>query len=350
MEKIKIGKKSIGPGEPSYIIAEIGSNFDGDIDRAKYLIDLAKKSGADAVKFQSFTADTIVSRDGFEGLNIGFQKKWKKPVYEVYKDAELPNSWLKELFSHAKRKNIEFLSAPYNIDAADILNEMGINAFKIGSGDITWVQFLEYIASKEKPIIMGTGASYISEIDEAIQMIRNKGNEQIVLLQCVTNYPSSFESANIRAMEAMGNMFNTLVGYSDHTPGSIVPVGAVSRGACVIEKHFTDDKSREGPDHPFAMDNIEFKNMVKDIRNLEKAMGSPNKTLYDEEKKTVFLQRRCLRASRELKKGTFLKEKDLTPLRPLGKDYIEPKNKNILIGKELKKKVKKGDIISWEMV
>lgn len=350
MNKIKIGNRVIGDGEPSFLIAEIGSNFDGDIDRAKDLIDLAKESGADAVKFQSFTTDNIISKEGFKNLKIGFQKKWNTSVYEVYKDAELPKTWLKELLNYAKNKKIEFLSAPYEIEAVDLLHDLGINAFKIGSGDITWLELIEYVSSKGKPIIIGTGASYISEIDEAIRSIRSQGNEQIILLQCVTNYPSSYESANIKAMESMGKIFQLPFGYSDHTPGNIVALGAISRGACVIEKHFTDDKSRKGPDHPFAMDHNEFKNMVENIRILEKAMGNPQKTLYNEEKQTVNLQRRCLRANKKLKQGTILKEEDIVPLRPLAKNYIEPKHKQNLIGKQLKKKIEKGGAFTWEMI
>jgi pseudaminic acid synthase len=314
------------------------------------LIDLAKGSGADAVKFQSFTADNIISKEGFNSVKTGFQKNWKKSVYEVYKDAELPLEWLKELFDYSNRKGLNFLSTPYEKTAVDLLDDMGVLAYKIGSGDITWHEMLKYISGKDKPILLGTGASNLSEIDEAIKIIRSENNNKIVLLQCVTNYPSNFESSNIRAMKAMGTAFDTLVGYSDHAPGYVVPLGAVSLGACVIEKHFTDDKSRKGPDHPFSMDLNEFKEMVTNIRILEKALGSAFKDLYEEEKETFFLQRRCLRAKKDILKGSIITEDMMEVLRPVAQNALEPKFKDLIIGRTLKKNIKKGDPFKWEEI
>lgn len=350
MKRIKIGERWIGDGEPVYIIAEIGSNFDGSLKRAKMLIDLAKDCGADAVKFQCFTADKIVSKEGFEGLRMGFQAKWEKPVYEVYKSAELPLEWIEELFHYASKKRLHFLATPYNKEAVDILDDVGVPAFKIGSGDITWNELLKHIAKKEKPIILSTGASTIAEIDEALRVIKSEGNNDIILLQCVTNYPSHFESANIRAMKAMSEIFDVLVGYSDHTPGIIVPLGAVALGACIIEKHFTDDKTRKGPDHPFAMDVKEFKEMVDSIRALEKALGSPVKDLYEEEKETVILQRRCLRAAKDISKGSKITEDMIDVLRPAAKGALEPKYKEIVMGRKVKVDMKKGDPFTWEKI
>ena len=333
----------------TYIIAEIGSNFDGDLNRAKMLIKLAKESGANAVKFQCFKADKIISKEAFKDLKKGFQKKWKKPVFEVYKNAEFPREWHKELFNYCKDMKIDFLSSPYDFEAVDILDKLGVKAFKIGSGDITWNEMLRYIAKKKKPIILSTGASSLKEIDEAIKTIRAEGNENITLLQCVTNYPSKFESANIRAMETMGKMFNVDIGYSDHTLGNIVPLGAVTLGAKIIEKHFTDDKKREGADHPFAMDYKEFKEMVDSIRTLEKALGSPFKKVYEEEKETQILQQRCLRASKDIEKGTKIKEEMIDVLRPLTENCLKPNKKIEIIGKTLKRDMKKGDAFEKEL-
>jgi len=350
MKRIKIGERWIGDGEPVYTIAEIGSNFDGNMGRAKMLINLAKDCGADAVKFQCFTASKIVSKEGFEGLRMGFQAKWGKSVYDVYKSAELPRDWIEELFHYTNKKGLHFLSSPYDKEAVDILDELDIPAFKIGSGDITWHEMLKYIAKKGKPIILSTGASTIAEIDEALKAIRSEWNNDIILLQCVTNYPSHFESANIRAMKAMGELFDVPVGYSDHVPGIIVPLGAVSLGACVIEKHFTDDKTRTGPDHPFAMDIKEFTEMVEGIRKLEKAFGSPIKDLYEEEKETVTLQRRCLRAAKDIPKCSEITEDMIDVLRPLAKDTLNPKYKEIIIGREAKVSMKKGEPFTWEKI
>lgn len=348
MKKIKIGDRWIGGEEPAYIIAEIGSNFDGDIKRAKALIDLAKKCGADAAKFQCFSAPKIVSKEAFDRMKVGFQSKWDKSVYEVYQSAEFPREWHEELYRYTMGKGLHFLSAPYDFEAVDILDDLGVPAMKIGSGDITWLEIIEYIAKKGKPVILGTGSSTIAEVEEAVKVIRKTGNNDIVLLQCITNYPSSFESANIRAMKAMGETFNVLVGYSDHTPGSIVPLGAVSLGGCVIEKHFTDDKTRPGPDHPFAMDGKDFKEMVDSIRTLEKALGSPVKDLYEEENETVIIQRRCLRASKDILKGERVTEDMIDVLRPSDDNGLIPKYKKVVVGRQLKNDMKKGDAFTWE--
>ena len=348
MRTVRIDDREVGTGKPVYIIAEIGSNFDGDIGRAKKLIDLAKECGADAVKFQCFLADRIVSKERFAGSKTGFQAQWAEPVYEVYKHAELPRDRIQELFGYSKRKGMAFLATPYDKAAVDLLDKIGVSAFKVGSGDITWLEFLEYIARKRKPILLPTGASTVAEVDKAVRTIRAAGNDELVLMQCVTNYPSSFESANIRAMKSMGEVFDTLVGYSDHTPGHIVPLGAVALGACLIEKHFTDDKTRKGPDHPFAMDGRDLTEMVRAIRIMEKALGSPTKTLYDEERETVLLQRRCLCASRDIPKGSAITEDMVDALRPFVAGALEPEHKSKLIGRIARIGYKKGDPFTWD--
>lgn len=350
MKLITIGDRRVGGGAPAYVIAEIGSNFDGSVERAKMLIDLAKDCGADAVKFQCFTSDKIISKEGFDKLRMGFQAKWEKSVYEIYKSAEFPREWHDELFHYANKKGLQFLSSPYDMEAVDILDDLGVPAFKIGSGDITWHDMLRYIAKKEKPIILATGASTIAEIDEALKVMRSEGASDIILLQCVTNYPSHFEHSNIRAMKAMGELFDVIVGYSDHTPGNIVPLGAISLGASVIEKHFTDDKTRKGPDHSFAMDAKEFKEMIDSIRILEKAFGSPVKDLYEEEKENVILQRRCLRAAKDIPKGFKITEDVIEVLRPSTKNALYPKYKDIIVGRKAKVDMKKGDPFSWEKI
>ncbi len=348
MKQIKIGKRWVGEGEPAYLIAEIGSNFDGSMVRAKKLIDLAKECGADCAKFQCFATDKIISKEGFDGLRSGFQTKWKKPVHEVYKAAEFPRAWHKELYAYCRKRGLDFMSAPYDKEAVDELNALNVPAFKIGSGDITWLSMIRYIAKKKKPIILAAGASTLAEIDEAIAAIRETGNRNIILLQCVTNYPSHFEHANIRAMKAMGEMFNLPVGYSDHTPGSVVPLGAVALGACLIEKHFTDDKKRTGPDHPFAMDGKDFKEMAQGVRALEKALGSSVKELYAEEGQTVILQRRCLRAAKDISEGTKIEKNMVVVLRPCPKEALAPKYQDVIVGKRACQAFKKGDPFTWQ--
>lgn len=348
--KIEIDGRLIGDGFPCYLIAEIGSNFDGNLERAKKLIDLAKEAGADAVKFQCFKTDKIISKEGFQGLKIGFQAKWDKPVYEIYQKAEFPRAWNKELLEYSKEKSITFFSAPYDREAVDILDDIGVPAFKIGSGDITWLEMLKYIASKGRPVILGTGASTMEEIEDAVKTIKSTGNDKLILLQCITNYPASFDNAHIKAMPLLREKFGTLVGYSDHSPGYIVPMGSVALGACVIEKHFTDDKTRKGPDHPFAMDFDDFKTMVENIRILEKALGKPIKELYPEENETAVLQRRCIRAKHDIPKGTEIKEDMLEMLRPAPHRTIYPKYSSKIVGRVAKRDIKKGEAIKREMV
>ena len=350
MKRIKIGDRWVGDGEPVYIIAEIASSFDGSKKRAKLLIDLAVNCGADAVKFQCFKTDKIISKEAFEGLKSGFQSKWVKSVYQMYQDAEFKRQWHQELFDYTNSKGVDFLSSPYDKEAVDIVAELGSPALKVGSGDLTWLEILTYMAEKKLPIILGTGASTIAEIEEAVETIRNAGNDEIILLQCVTNYPSHFEHANIKAMQTLQKVFGLPVGYSDHTPGSVVPLGAVALGACIIEKHFTDDRNRKGPDHAFSMNPKDFKEMVDGIRALEKALGSCAKNLYKEEEDTVVLQRRCLRAAKDLAKGTIITEEMVEALRPAPKEAMYPKYKPIIIGRVLKADMKKGSPFTWEMI
>jgi len=346
---IDIAGRKVGKNYPMYSIAEIGSNFDGSLDRAKHLVDLAVDfCKADAVKFQSFKAEKIVSDVGFQGRKDGFQSKWDKPVYEVYKDAEFPREWHEILFEYCNKKGVPFLSAPYDFEAVDLLDDLGVAAFKIGSGDVTWLELLEYVGSKNKPVILSTGASSLSEVDEAVSAIKNTGNNKIILLQCVTNYPSSFESANVNAMRSMGDIFNLEVGYSDHTPGSIVALASRALGGCIIEKHFTDDKNRPGPDHPFAMDHHDFKKMVEDVRTLEKTFGSPYKKLYEEEKLTVDLQRRCIRAKADIKPGTVISRELVEVLRPSPPGSLPPKTIREMAGMTTTTSIKKGEYFTWK--
>tara|TARA_B100000989_G_scaffold298560_1_gene288441 strand:- start:672 stop:1733 length:1062 start_codon:yes stop_codon:yes gene_type:complete len=342
MKRIKIGKKFIGDNCPFYTIAEIGSNFDNSLKKAYKLVDLAIEAGADAVKFQSFKAENLVSDVGFKKLKIGYQSKWKKSVTQVYKEAEFPRNWHKKVFNYCKKKKIDFFSAPYDKQAVDDLNKLGVPAFKIGSGDITWLENIKYIASKKKPIILATGASKMSEIRAAIETIRKTGNKKIVLLQCVTNYPASFKNVNLKVLSLFKKEFNCLVGYSDHTPGSSVAIGSVALGGCMIEKHFTDNKKLPGPDHSFAMDKNDFKKMVNDIRHMERIMGKGKKRIYPEEENQYISMKRSIRAKYNLNSGTTIRRKDLVVLRPCEKNSLSANYLEDIIGKTLLKDVKKG--------
>jgi pseudaminic acid synthase len=348
IKKIKLGNHLIGDGQPAYIVAEVGSNFDGNLKRAKKIVNLAKDAGANAIKFQSFLADKIVSEQGFENFQISFQAKWKKSVYKTYKDAEFPREWHQEIADHCRKRQVDFFSTPYDKEAVDLLDELDVPAFKVGSGDIDFLSLIEYIAKKGKPMIIGTGASTLGEIEAVVNLIRNSGNEDIVLLHCVTNYPSPIEQANIRAMITLRKAFQTNVGYSDHSLGYLVPLGAVALGACFIEKHFTFDKTREGPDHPFAMDVSEFAEMVKNIRFMEKALGSYVKRPVEAETETMVIQRRCVYAKENISKGAVITGDMIAVLRP--NRGLAPKYADIIVGRTARKDISKGNAITWDMI
>lgn len=348
VKPFKIGEKWVGPGYPCFTIAEVGSNFDGSLEKAKKMVDLAKQCGADSIKFQSFITEKIINRIAFEqGSQADFQKKWKKSVYEVYKSAEFPREWHAEIARYCKKKDIIFFSSPYDKEAVDLLEKIDVPAYKIGSGDVTFLQLVEYIAKKGKPILMGVGASTMSEVEEAVNVIR-KHNNELLLMQCVTNYPFPFEEANVRAMQTLQQAFDVPVGYSDHTPGNLVPLLSIALGACAIEKHFTDDKNLPGPDHPFALDAKDFTLMVKDIRNAEAALGSPVKAIYTCEEKTKIVQRRSIFAARDIKKGTKISSDMLDILRPW--HGLLPKYLDVVIGRTAQKDIKTGEAITWDKI
>jgi len=346
MKQILIDGRPVGDGAPFYSIAEIGSNFDQDIEKAKRLVDLAIDCGADAVKFQSFKAEKLVSDEGFQKLKVGYQAQWTQTVSEVYKSAEFPSDWHQEIFDYCKEKGITFFSAPYDRESVDMLDAMGIPVFKIGSGDVTWLEMVDYIARKGKPIILATGASTMEEVENAVNTIKGAGNDDIVLLQCVTNYPASFDNINLRVLETFREKFDCLVGYSDHTPGSIVAVGTVALGGCMIEKHFTDDKSLPGPDHGFAMDGEDFKAMVQDIRRMEQILGSPDKAVYPEEQDQYVSMKRGIRAATDLNSGEVISREDVVVLRPCEEGTLKADQLSVVVGKRLISNIQKGDGLS----
>lgn len=346
-KEIIIADKKISFDSPTYFIAEIGANFDGSIEKAKRLIDAAKEAGADCAKFQSFSTPKIVSRNGFLSMNLkGVHGSWGRTVDEVFKDAEFPREWHSEIADYCANVGIHFSSSPYDFEAVDLLVQLDVPFIKIGSGEITWHEMIEYCASKGKPIMLATGDATMSEIDEAIRVVKATGNKDLILMQCITNYPSKIESANIRVLETYKNAFDVVTGYSDHSPGPVVTLGSVALGARVIEKHFTLSKKDKGPDHPHSMEMSDFKTMVQMVRELEAALGSTVKEVVAEEAETVYVQRRGLCAARKLEKGTVLSNDDIDVLRPaLG---IQPKFKKILNGKTINKEIEIGMPIHWE--
>lgn len=354
MSQITIGHRRVGDGTPSYFVADIAANHDGDLERAKLLIKLAKDAGADAAKFQNFRAPEIVSKEGLEalGTQLGHQASWKKSVFKVYEEASLPWEWTKELKTACDEVGIDYFSAPYDFEAVDML-EPFVEVFKIGSGDINWLEMLDKVAKKGKPIMLATGASTIADVQKAVQAILAV-NPHLVLMQCNTNYTGSsenFKHVQLNVLHTYRSMFPRVVlGLSDHTPRHAAVLGAVALGARVIEKHFTDDTKRTGPDHAFSMDPVTWREMVDRTRELEAALGDGNKKIEANERESAIVQRRCLRAARDLKPGTVLTRQVLAVLRPAPEDSIPPSEIGWVIGKRLRVKLLAGEYLIAEML
>jgi len=310
--EVKIGKRRIGAGSPVYFIAEIGSNHDGDLDRAKELVRACKYAGADAFKIQSFTAEGLVNPyipDGDGG--------WvANPSYELIDRLTVPVEWHAELMEFARETGIEFLSAPFDSGRAGLLDDIGMRAFKIASGDITNLPLLSLVASYGRCVILSTGASSMDEVRRAVETITGAGNDEVVLLHCAALYPPAYDEVNLRAMCALASEFGSPVGLSDHTPGATVALGAVALGASLIEKHITTDRSLEGPDHPYAMEVEEFRAMVNETRDLEAALGSGVKEASKGEEEMRVIARRGIYAREEIRKGAVITAEMLRVVRP----------------------------------
>lgn len=351
---LKIGKKNISISDPVFFIAEIGSNFEGSLSRAEDLICLAKEAGADAVKFQHYSAETLISDIGFKGLGSkkSHQATWKKSVFETYNDASLEPNWTKKLSDICEREGIIFFTSPYSLDLVDLVDKY-VPAHKIGSGDITWIKIIEHIAQKNKPVLLSTGASDLSDVLRAVDSIL-KINKDLILMQCNTNYTahrSNFNHLQLSVISKFQEIFpGILTGLSDHTHGDVSVIGAVTLGARVIEKHFTDSISREGPDHPFSMTPITWKDMVERTRDLQASLGNGVKKVEKNEIETKLVQRRSICARYDIKEGTIITSDNITMLRPCPEDGIEPYHEPSIVGKILKRNLQKGELLKWEYI
>ena len=344
MKKVRVSNKLIGEEEPCFIIAEAGVNHNGSIELAKKLIDVAKSAGADAVKFQTFHAEEIVTLKSKKAI---YQYRAKeKTQYEMLKALELSFDEFRELKTYCDNKDIEFISTPYDIKSVKFLNEIGVNRFKVASADIINKPLIETIAKTEKQIILSTGMATLGEIERTISLINDLGNRDIIFLHCTTSYPTPYEQVNMNVLGTLKKAFGLPVGYSDHTLGIEIPIMAVSMGAKVIEKHFTLDRTMEGPDHFASLEPDELKKMVGEIRNVEKGFGSERKEITDEEKKNIFFMRRSIHASEDIKEGGIIKENNIKITRPF--DGIEPWVLDVILGKKIKVKLKKDEPIKWE--
>lgn len=347
MKKVKIGNRLVGEGEPVFIVAEAGSNHDRKLGQARRLIDVAANAGADAVKFQTFSADKIVVKTG---PKAGYMEKVseKESVYEIFKRIELPREWHRELVEYASKKGLIFLSSPFDEEAVDLLDGLGVPAFKVASGELTNLPLIKYMARKGRPLIVSTGAATMDEVGEAVSVIRSTGNKKIVLLHCVANYPAAPEDANLLAMSALKKRFKLPVGYSDHTLGTATPLAAVALSAVMIEKHFTLSRKLPGPDHFYALEPNELKAMVDGIRAVEKMRGTPIKKPVKAEREIRKLARRSIFAKVDIPAGAAIKREMLVALRPaIG---LEPKHIGSIVGKKAKRAIKRHEAVTWEKI
>lgn len=347
--KIKIGDKIISETSKTYFIADIASNHDGSLTKAKELIHMASESGADAAKFQNFYASTLVSDYGFKSLQktSSHQNKWKKSVYDTYKENEVSLKWTEDLAKTCKKFKIEYFTASYDMSINSYINKF-VNAWKIGSGDITWHDHILKISRTNKPIIIASGASNFFEVKKIINKVK-KVNKKIVLMQCNTNYTNQYNNynfINLNVLKLYKKKFpGILLGLSDHTQGHETVLGAISLGARVIEKHFTDSNAKNGPDHKFSMNPKTWRNMVDSARILELSLGHQRKKIEENEKDTVMLQRRSIRVKKDLKKNHILKKSDCEFLRPCPNDALPVYEINKIINKKLKFNIKKNEYI-----
>lgn len=342
----------IGENHPTYFIADIAANHDGDLGRAKDLIYLAKEAGADAAKFQHFRASSIVSDFGFKalGANQSHQRSWKKSVFETYQDASVSLDWTMELKETCDDAGIAFFTSPYAFDLIDHIDPF-VPAYKVGSGDITWLEIIDYICRKNKPVFLACGASSLDDVDRAMSLALSL-NSNVALMQCNTNYTAqldNFKYIQLKVLQRFRKMYpSTVLGLSDHTPGHTTVLGAVALGARVIEKHLTDDNARTGPDHAFSMNPVTWREMVDRTRELELALGSDTKKIEPNEVETAVLQRRSIRIARDLDSGRALTTDDLEVLRPCPRGALEPYQIHDVVGRRLRSSKQRGDHLTLE--
>jgi pseudaminic acid synthase len=342
-----IGDRAVGAGAPVYIIAEAGSNHDRNLDQAKRLIDVAAEAGADAIKFQTFTAERIVAETSTRAKYLDAILPPDKTMSQLFRDLELPHEWHAELKTHAEGRGLDFISTPFDHEAVDLLDGLGVKVFKVATYELWHLPLIRDIASRGKPMICSTGMANLADVQAAVDTVRAAGNDNLMLLHCVVNYPPPFADLNLRAIETMRQAFDVPVGWSDHTPGWLAPVVATALGAAVIEKHFTTDRSRSGPDHQFALEPDELKTMVRAIRDTEAALGDGVKRMAPAEADLYATARRSLFAARAIAAGAVLTDGDVVILRP--GTGIEVRELEHVIGRTARRRIERHEPLAWEM-
>ena len=345
---IKIGDKQVGEDAPAFIIAELSGNHKGSLKTAKEIIKAAADSGVDAVKLQTYTADTITLDCDNKYFQITQGTIWDgRTLYNLYQEAYTPWEWHKELMEYAKSLGLICFSSPFDLTAVDFLEELDVPAYKIASFEINDIRLIEYVASKGKPVIMSTGVATKEEIEEAIAACKRMRNDQIIVLKCASAYPTPMEDVNLRTLPDMKAKFGVEVGLSDHTLGSTVPLGAIALGAKVIEKHIVVSRAEKSVDSAFSMEPNEFKELVQSVRDLEKALGKVTYELTDKQKAST-AHKRSLFISEDIKAGETFTEKNIKSVRP--SNGLNTKYYKEIIGKKAKCDLKKGTPLSWDII
>lgn len=343
---IRIQHRKIGEGHPCFIIAEAGVNHNGDLKLAKKLVDAAAAAGADAVKFQSFKAESLVTRTA---PRAEYQKKTtgsKDSQQDMLRRLELDAEAHREIATYCQKKKIIFLSTPFDEENVELLAALGVPAIKIPSGEITNLPFLKYVACKKRPIILSTGMSSLEEVEAAVNTIREHGDSPLALLHCTSAYPARPQDANLRAIQTMKDAFALPVGYSDHTRGVVVSFAAVALGACIIEKHFTLSRDLEGPDHKASFEPAELKATIQGIRAVEQSLGDGIKRMAKCERDIARLVRRSIVARRTIRAGEILKPGMLTCKRPA--TGISPVHWDSVIGRKAKRAIPADSVLKWD--
>ncbi len=346
MNSMKLGDVAIGPGNPPYVIAEIGSNHNGDLTLCRRLIDAAAEAGANAVKFQSWTETSLIAKEEYDrNTDYSDKKKHFGSLKDMVKAYQFTPEQHLEANEYCKKRGVTFCSTPFSPDEADLLEKLDVPFFKIASMDIVNPPLLRHVARKMRPMLISTGMATLAEIEQAVETVRSEGNQQIVLLHCVSIYPPDYEMLHLKNMETLNKAFDLPVGFSDHTLGTAISLAAIALGACIVEKHFTLDQDMPGWDHAISANPEQLKTITQEGKNIVTALGSSRRIITEAEleKRTKF--RRSLVARCDLKPGHVLAEVDLDAKRP--GTGISPTEITYVLGRTLKKMIKEDQVLRW---
>jgi N,N'-diacetyllegionaminate synthase len=346
MQTVKLGNVEVGPGHPAYIIAEVGSNHNGDMDLCGKLIDAAAECGANAVKFQSWTDKSLIAEEEYErNTTYSDKKKHFGSLREMVTAYQLTSDQHLQAHARCVRKGIDFCSTPFSPEEADLLESLNVPFFKIASMDVVHLPLLRYVARKKRPVVISTGMATLGEVEQAVDAVRAEGNDQIVLLHCISIYPPEYETIHLRNIEMLQRAFECPVGFSDHTLGTAIPLAAIAIGACIIEKHFTLDQDMEGWDHAISANPEQMRTIVKEGQNIFAALGSTRRTVSEAEMEKRKKFRRSLVARRALERGHVLSESDFDAKRP--GTGVSPDQLHYIVGRTLASDLAQDQVLRW---